>query len=1082
MATCPSCGERTSDSARFCPSCGAALLPSGTPHEERKVVSVLFVDLVGFTSRSDGADPEDVRDRLQLYHSLVKQLVEEYGGTVEKFIGDAVMTVFGAPLAHDDDAERAVRAGLRVLDAIEDLNAAQQGLGLAARAAVNTGEAMVSLGSGHQTGAALAIGDVVNTASRLQTAAPPGRLIVGTETYLASRQAIHYEELAAVDAKGKRDPVSAWLAVEPTGAPAERQMTTAPMVGRDHEMSLLTSIWDHAVTERRPHLVTVIGPPGIGKSRLSREFSAVARRAGGRVVRGRSLPYGTREVFGAFAQQVKQVAGIFEDDAAEPARDKLAGALADLLPDDEVLDATRSLSLLMGLGLDAQIDERVILFFCARRLVEQLGRREPTLLVFEDIHWADAGQLDLLEYLAAHLRETSVVLLAMARPELVDVRPTFGGGMLAQTTIVLEPLSSSESATIASHILGGAPSASIDRLVEIAEGNPLFVEELTAALASGVDPGAELPTTVRAAIASRIDAIPSGQRAVLLDASVVGRTFWRGVIEAMGQRDPLDDALEALEARDLIRRAPSSSVRGDTEYSFKHILIRDVAYGTLPRAQRRTRHAAVARYIEDVAGEQVRDLAWLLAHHWREAGDPSRAIDYLLLAAERAREALATDDVVELYAAALELASDDRVRTRILLARGLALVKLEEFQRADEALRELIPELDGLDELEAVLARTRATYWTEQTDETLALSHRAIELAERLDARDALAPATARLAEAYAMRGDPGDLDRALQLSERAAEIWVPGARTADLAEHSHLFADIHYWTGDYPRVLELSQKARAHAVEASSAEARLRGGGMYGLTLCAMGRYEEALAIFEDAIALGRDLGRPVRVPLNYSTAAFRELQDFAEARRRSEEALEQAGWAGFQMPRMNSLVDLVVTDLLEGRIGKAEAAWPRVWDEVRAGKAWERWLLTGKMMVVRAELALAMDDPDTAANWAGKAIDTARSVRRRKYESAGRMALGQALLAMKKDGEAIEELRTALEIADGLGSPQGRWQTRAALATALYATGADDAAGQAAREAAEIVRSVAAELKPARADRFLAAEEVHAVVAAGG
>ncbi|MGH2554519.1 MAG: AAA family ATPase, partial [Actinomycetota bacterium] len=654
MASCPACGEANPDHAKFCLKCGSALTQAPPRGEERKLISVPFVGLVGFTSRSDRADPEDVRDTLQLYHSRVKEQIERYGGTVEKFIGDAVMAVFGAPVSHGDDAERAARAGLRVLEAIGELNREQPALDLSARAAVTTGEAVVAVGSVPELGEALAMGDVVNTASRLQSAAPTGRLVVGEETYRATRNVIAYEEMGSILAKGKREPVQAWLAVAPVAAPAERPVTSAPMVGRDREMALLESIWDRAVAERRPHLVTVIGPAGIGKSRLVREISSSIGDRGGRVVRGRCLPYETRAVYGAFSQQVKLIAGVFEQDPPETAREKLARAVSALVPEQEAPELTRYLSLLLGLGVDEPVDQRVLLFFAARRFIERLASEQPTLFVFEDVHWADGGELDLLEYLGTHVREASALLLTLARPELLDRRPTWGSGLGAQTTISLEPLSSSDAAAIAAHVLAGVAQSrsAVARLVEVAEGNPLFVEELTASLVEGVQRGGELPTTVKSAIASRLDALPPGARALLLDASVIGKTFWRGALQALGAAYPIDEALEALEARDLVRREPLSRVRGDTEFTFKHMLIRDVAYATLPRGGRRERHATIARYIEEAGPEQAKDLAWLLAHHWAGAGEPNRAIDYLLLAAEAARDSWATEETIRLFESA----------------------------------------------------------------------------------------------------------------------------------------------------------------------------------------------------------------------------------------------------------------------------------------------------------------------------------------------------------------------------------------------------------------------------------------------
>ena len=1062
-------------------NCGTSLVPEPVPSQERKLVSVLFVDLVGFTARSDQADPEDVRETLEAYHALAKEQIERYGGVLEKFIGDAVMAVFGAPVSYGDDAERAVRTGFGVLASLEELNRDRPGLDLAARAAVNTGEAVVVLGSRPDSGEALALGDVVNTAARLQTAAPPGCLIVGEETYRATRRAIRYKGLAAIEAKGKREPVPAWLALAPEGGLAERLEMAAPLIGREREMALLRSIWERAVTDRQPHLVTVLGPPGIGKTRLGREISSLVEDWGYRVVRGRCLPYETSDAYGAFAEQVKQLAGIFEQDSPATMRGKIATATATLVSDEEASEITRSLSLLLGLGLDEPVDERSLLFFSARRFLERSSAQLPKLLVFEDVHWATAGELDLIEYLAARARDSAVILLALARPELLDMRPAWGSGKIASSTVVLEPLPSSAASRLASRWVGeGVSPEDIDRLVQIAEGNPLFVEELAASLAERIPPGAGLPTTVRVAIASRIDALPPEERAALLDASVVGKVFWRGSLQAMDHA-AVDEVLDALEARDLIRREPTSGMRGDVEYTFKHVLIRDVAYGTLPRPDRRTRHAAVARYVEEVAGERVRDISWLLAHHWREAGEPDRSIEYLLLTAETARDSWAMEEAVRLYDSALALATDDRARVSIRLLRGLALVQLEEYERAVTELGGLLPELEGLDELEAVLARGRAAQWTEQTDLALQMADRAVALAERLDARELLGPAHARLSQAYAMRGDDGDLDRAKEIGDRAFEIWIPAARTDELAEHNAMHADVYYWRGGFARALELARTARELAVDSGSREALLRGGGTHGLTLTAMGRYEEALSLFDSQIALGRDMGRPVRVLLNYSTMALRELYDLDEARRRNEEALEQRGWSNFNMPWLNSLVDLVFTDLQAGEIASAEARWSSVWDDVRAGKGWQRWLLAGKMAAARAELALLIDRFEESIEWAGQAMDMARRVHRKKYVAASRVILGRALLAMGRTSDGVAELRTAVRESDRLGSPPGRWQARAAFGKALFAAARDDEATSAFTEAGGIISDIASGLAPERAKRLLSADPIREVLKAG-
>jgi class 3 adenylate cyclase len=677
MPSCPNCGRETPPDAAFCPACGAELLARERAREERKLVSVLFVDLVGFTSRSDRADPEDVRDTLQGFHARSKQEIERFGGTVEKFIGDAVMAVFGAPVSHGDDAERAVRAGLRVVHAMDDLNRGRLDHPLQVRAAVNTGEAVVAMGSRPDSGEALALGDVVNTASRLQTSAPVGGLVVGEETYRATRNVIRYQELEPIDAKGKSEPVEAWLALEPIGAPAERPATTAPLVGRSRELAMLDSIWERAAAELRPHLVTIVGPTGIGKSRMAAEIVSRIEATGARSVRGRCLPYG-QTGYRAFAEQVRQVTGIFESDPSSEAKAKLETRVRGLLGSDEAAEMTRLLGTMIGLGSgDEPAEEPVQLFFAARRFVEQVALEQPTVFVFEDIHWADPAQLDLLEYLASHVRDAPATLLALARSELLEVRPGWGSGVLGATTIPLETLSPVDSASIASYLLsGGGDLSAVERLVEVAEGNPLFIEELAASLLDR-GPSDELPTTVRAAIASRIDALPADARATLLAASVVGKHFWPGVLHSFGDLEGVDGALGALESRDLIRREPTSQVQGEAEFSFKHILIREVAYSTLPRAERKGRHAAVARYVEDVAGGRTRNLAWVIAHHWREAGEPDRSLPYLIGAAELAHEQLAFHHAVQLYGSALGLMDeDDPRRADVTVRRAIAFSRL----------------------------------------------------------------------------------------------------------------------------------------------------------------------------------------------------------------------------------------------------------------------------------------------------------------------------------------------------------------------------------------------------------------------
>jgi class 3 adenylate cyclase len=670
VLTCPSCGEDNPEIAKFCLACGAALSgESPARGEERRVVTVLFVDLVGFTSRAEALDPEDVRAILDRYHERVRDEIERFGGIVEKFVGDAVMAVFGAPVAYGDDPERAVRAALAVREALADLNASDPDLDLQARIAVNTGEAVVALAARPGHGEAMVAGDVVNTAARLQVSAPVNGIVVGEETYASTRGAIDYEFGEPVTARGKERPVPVWFARAATTPAGERILSLVPMVGRQRELDLLRGTWERVVGERRAYLVTIFGPPGIGKSRLAWEFGELVTELGGRTLRGRSTPYGASSPYAAFAAHLKQVARIFDSDPAAVAAGKLHAAVAELIGAAEAPELASHLASLAAIGTGTEAPDRQTLFLAARRLVEQLAARRPALLVFEDLHWADGSMLDLLDELAARLHGTAVFLLAVARPDLLTERPAWGGGLPAYTALPLEPLRGEDARELAVRLLGRRDGEGISRLLEISEGNPLFIEELTASLAERSGEAAqELPTSIRAIIASRLDALPAPERSLLLDAAVVGRVFWDGALAPMDDDRDLRTLLGSLERRDLIRRESVSRLQGQEQFRFKHTLIPEIAYQRLTRASRRTRHEAVARFLEEATGETAA-AAEAIGRHWREAGDGGRAVEYLSAAAEDAGRGWAKERAVALYRQALELVPEDDPRRRELQLR-----------------------------------------------------------------------------------------------------------------------------------------------------------------------------------------------------------------------------------------------------------------------------------------------------------------------------------------------------------------------------------------------------------------------------
>jgi class 3 adenylate cyclase len=690
MAVCASCGQENPDVARFCLACGLPLERADTPpREERRLVSVVFVDMVGFTSLAERLDPEDVQARLRPYHDAVRTEIESFGGVVEKFIGDAVVGMFGAPVAHGDDAERAVRAALTVRDTIAAMDEADRRLELKVRIAVNTGEALVIVNARPALGEAMVTGDVVNTAARLQTAAPIGAVLVGEDTYRATKEAILYTPTAAVEAKGKEQLVPAWIALQEARLPGDRP-ARGPLVGRSHELDVLRGTWERVASERRPHLVTIIGPAGVGKTRLAGEFAEMVKDRGGRTVRGRTLPYRESTAYSALAFQLKQLCGIFETDSVDAASKKLDDAVSTLLPPAQAKEVTKHLGIILGLDSSGTIADRESLFFSIRSFIEAVAADRPTMLVFEDLHWADVSLLDLVELLAARLRDLPVLVLSLARPELLDLRPGWGGGLLAHTALPLGALDVTDATGLATHRLAdGGATESLDRaadLAAIADGNPLFIEQLAAALAESGDPSAPLPTTVREIIAARLDALPPRERAVLLDAAVSGRVFWRGMLERMAaEPEALTDVLAELERRELISRQTVSAFEGHQQYWFNHVLVRDVAYELLPRAARRERHREAALFFEEVGGESG-EVGAALARHWRDAGDPAKAVDYLVAAAENAEHGWAKERAAALYREALQLVPEAERDRRRQLTRSIALAETATYHVADARL------------------------------------------------------------------------------------------------------------------------------------------------------------------------------------------------------------------------------------------------------------------------------------------------------------------------------------------------------------------------------------------------------------
>jgi class 3 adenylate cyclase/tetratricopeptide (TPR) repeat protein len=636
VKSCPACGFELVGTPKFCPECGTTLTAiARVLGEERKVVTALFCDLVGFTATSESADPEDVDQMLNAYFAMVRAVIDSFGGAVEKFIGDAVVGVFGVPAAHEDDPERAVRAGLRIVEEAEQLRALG-GQPLLLRVGINTGEALVRLGVVPGSGERFLAGDAINTASRIQSVAPEMGVAVGLATYEATSVVFDYKELEPATVKGKAEPVQVFHALAPRARFGTDLTRThdSPFVGREIDLALLKGIFDKAAAAQSVQLVTVVGEPGLGKSRIVAElFNYIDTRPELVTWRqGRCLPYGEGITFWALGEIVKAHAGILESD---PPGDAIA-KLDAVLPAGTERDWLQQ-RLLPLLGIEASSTaSRDELFTAWRRFLEHVAESNPTVLVFEDLHWADEAMLAFIEYVADRAEGVPLCVVGTARPELFEQHPAYANGLSNVNRVNLVPLSEAETGRLISVLLDTTvlPAELQQPILDRAGGNPFYAEEFVRLLkdkdlltANGsswaLRDGAEVPfpDSVQALIAARLDTLTADAKSLLADAAVVGKVFWVGTVAAMGERERVDvvDMLRELSRKEFVKVSRRSSVEGEAEYAFWHVLTCDVAYAQIPRASRAARHVAAAQWIESIAPDRLDDMADLLAYHYAAA-------------------------------------------------------------------------------------------------------------------------------------------------------------------------------------------------------------------------------------------------------------------------------------------------------------------------------------------------------------------------------------------------------------------------------------------------------------------------------
>jgi class 3 adenylate cyclase/tetratricopeptide (TPR) repeat protein len=848
----------------------AALAAVVAPVAERRLVSVLFADLVGFTTTSEGRDAEETRELLTRYFDSSRRIVERYGGTVEKFIGDAVMAVWGAPVAQEDDVERAVRAALELVDAVPGLDPSLQ-----ARAGVLSGEAAVTVGA---QGQGMVAGDLVNTASRIQGAAEPGAVLVGESTKRASEAAVAYDDAGEHQLKGKAEPVPLWRALRVVaGAKGVRRSggLEAPFVGRDRELRLVKELFHDSADEQRAQLALVTGIAGIGKSRLAWEFEKYVDGLAGDAFwhRGRCLSYGEGVAYWALAEMVRMRCRILEDEEPESARAKLRFALEEYVLDaDERAWVEPRLAHLLGLEEGVPGDQEN-LFSAWRILFERLAEQSPTILVFEDLQWADAGLLDFLEYLLDWSRGHPLFVLALARPEFADERPGWGSGKRSFSSLYLEPLSAAAMGDLLAGLVPGLPDDLQGRILDRAEGVPLYAVETVRMLldrglltregnvyrATGAVEDLEVPETLHALVAARLDSLPPEERRLVECGAVLGKTFTKhgltavsGVVEA-----ELEPLLGGLLGKEIIsvQADPRSPERG--QYSFLQDIVKRVAYETISRRERKAKHLAAAQFLASAWSAEEDEIIEVVAAHYLDAyhaapDDPdaaelrSKAFEMLVRAAERAASLGANAEAQRAFARAGELTDDP-------------LVQAELHERAG-----VMASIGG------------------RQDDAATNLERANDLFASVGATHPAARVSARIAE---ISWDRGRLEQGLEIMDRAFSVLSEEEPDADLAVLAAQIGRFMFFAGQGDLALERLERALEIAEMLLLPETLAQALNTKGVVLFARGRTTEGIGLIRNALETALEHDKP--------SAALRAYYNLADQTVQMDQAHSSAEFA---------------------------------------------------------------------------------------------------------------------------------------------------------------------------------------------
>jgi class 3 adenylate cyclase/tetratricopeptide (TPR) repeat protein len=1054
---CPECGAEAPPGARFCTSCGSSLdatpapAPSVTPAaepalpEERRRVTVLFADLSGYTAVAERLDPEAVKTMVDGALRRLGQEVERFGGTVDKYIGDNVMALFGAPVAHEDDAERAVRAALGMQDAMDEINEGlPEGSHFELRVGINTGEVLAGAVGDRYT----VIGDTVNVASRLQSAGRPGRVTVGEPTMAATQDAVNYDRLEPLQLKGKSGLVPAWEVVCLESEQARGRSAAAhetPLVGRDYELSALEALHERVLSERRPHMVTLLGEAGVGKSRLLRELSGrlESTRDATQIRTGRCLPYGSGVVYWALGEILRAECGIVDSDSSDEAWNKLCGFFQRTSGDatEPLGEVGQQKAALIGrsLGIDVppELDRfegdpertREAFFSALRSGIEALANMHPLVLAFEDVHWADDGMLDAIEHLAQWVR-APLMILCLARDELLDRRPTWGGGRRNATQFFLPPLSHDDTRNLIRSLVPNGGSDVLPAVIERSGGNPLFAEEMARRIMEGGgELGGDLPETVQGVLAARLDALEPFERRLVQQAAVVGRTFWEGSLAPLAAAEgrDLERALSGLQEKDILAPVPEGRLEGERELAFKHVLIRDVAYGMLPKAVRSRKHFEVGGFIEERAGDRSDEVATLLAEHYgraaalgREGGVPAdeltemleRAVHFLEEAGDASSRLFSNREAASHYRHGRELAEDPEVLARIEEKLGDVSLRLGRVDAAVEVWQRCLDHHRGQEDLERVADLHRKI--------GAALSHK-------------------------------GERKAAIEHYQKGINLLKDGPPRLELVRLYEEAAWLYLHTGDNMLAIYASEKALRLAERLGETRAASRAHGIFGRVFGRIGDTEKARQNLERAVDLARGSDHGETILALDALGRYLETSeaDTDGARECYEEALAIA-------ERVGSLPSQVELQAALAQLAAYRADWGRAAEAAAASaELAEREGLEGKLALPYALQALLL--------WREGELDGAAKLYRRAHELAEQVGWSELAfqtlyglsLALRDAGEltgAVTALDQAIDVCERAGLVAQSIQATGLRAVTLALAGRHDAAAESAAEAAKL------------------------------